>query len=110
MNLGISERDWKKLRSLKDAALNLSCKRIFQKVEKLTATRGTESYKYYLKLCNVIREQDKEIYLMSDDLKWSTAIFKLSIWENNGLLPDAPFKVFSEETQDHIESICEIRR
>ena len=104
------EKDWKKVRTLKDAALNVACERIFQKVERLMESRGAESYKYYLKLFDLIREQDKEISLMFDDLNRGTAIFKLSVWKRNGILSDENFREFSEETQARIESFCEIRR
>jgi len=110
MSRDIPERDWKKLRSLKDAALNIACERTFQKIEKLTDSRGAESYKYYLKLWKVMEEEDKEISLMFDDLKRSTAIFKLSAWKKNGILSDESFKEFSEETQKCIESLCDIMR
>lgn len=110
MSRDIPERDWKKLRSFKEAALNIACERIFQKVERLIESRGSESYKYYSKLWKVLREQDEEISLMFDDLKRSTAIFKLAVWKRNGILSDENFKEFSEETQAHIESLCKIRR
>jgi hypothetical protein len=81
MSNDIPERDWKKLRALKDAALNIACERIFQNITKLIESRGAESHKYYLKLWKVMQEEDKEISLMFDDLKRSTAIFKLTMWK-----------------------------
>ena len=108
MSRNIPERDWKKLRTLKDPALNIACERIFQKIERLIESRGAESHKYYLKLWKVIEEEDKEISLMFDDLKRSTAIFKLSVWKRIGLLSDENFEEFTVETQRHIESLCDI--
>ena len=108
MSRDIPERDWKKLRSLKDPALNISCERIFQKIERLIESRGAEGHRYYLKLWKVMEEEDKEISLMFDDLKRSTAIFKLSVWKRNRLLSDENFEEFSEETQRRIESLCDI--
>ena len=110
MSRDIPERDWKKLRSLKDSALNIACERVFQKVEKLIDSREADSHKYYLKLWKVMREQDKLISLMFDDLKRSTAIIKLSAWKRNGILSDENFKEFSEETQKRIESLCDVMR
>ena len=110
MSRDIPERDWKKLRSLKDSALNIACERVFQKVEKLIDSRGADSHRYYLKLWKIMREQDKQISLMFDDLKRSTAIIKLSAWKRNGILSDENFKEFSEETQKRIESLIEIMR
>ena len=110
MSRDIAERDWKKLRSLKESALNIACERIFQKIEKLIDSRGAESHKYYIKLWKVMREQDKEISLMFDDLKRSTAILKLAAWKKNCVLSDDNFKEFTEETQKRIDSLCDIMR
>jgi hypothetical protein len=110
MSHDIPERDWKKLRALKDAALNIACERIFQNITKLIESRGAESHKYYLKLWKVLQEEDKEISLMFDDLKRSTAIFKLAMWKKNGILSGKVFEELTEETQKRIESICNIER
>lgn len=110
MNSKIPEKDWKKLRSLKNAALNIACERILLKIGTLIEKRGADSHKYYLKLWKIIRSEDKEIALMFDDLKRSTAIFKLAMWKNNGLLSDDDFKEFTVETQERIQSICYLNR
>jgi len=110
MSYKIPERDWKKLRSLKDAALNVACERILLKIGTIIEERGANCHKYYLKLWEIIRSEDKEIALMFDDLKRSTAIFKLAMWKNNGLLSGDDFNAFTNETQEHIQSICGINR
>ena len=110
MSHDIPERDWKKLRSLEDAALNIACERIFQNITKLIESRGAESHKYYLKFWKVLQEKDKEISLMFDDLKRSTAIFKLAMWKKNGILSGEDFEELTEETKKRIESICNIER
>lgn len=110
MSRDIPERDWKKLRSLKETALNIACERIFQKIHKLIESRGAESHKYYLKLWEVMEEEDNQISLMFDDLKRSTGIFKLSVWKKNGILSVENFKEFTEETQRRIELLCNIGR
>jgi hypothetical protein len=110
MSSDISEKDWKKLRSLKDDALNIACERILCKINTLIEERGADSHKYYLKLWKVIHSEDKEISVMFDDLKRSTAIFKLAMWKNNGLLSADDFKEFTKETQKRIQSICDLHR
>ena len=110
MNHGIPEKDWKKLRALKETAINIACGRIFCKINTLIESRGSESHKYYLKLWKVMKAEDKEIGLMFDDLKRRTAIFKLAMWKRNGILSDEDFKELTEETQKRIESICSIER
>ena len=110
MNRGIPERDWKKLRSLKDSALDTACERVFQKISEVIEARGTQNHKYYLKLWELMREEDKEVSLMFDDLKRSTAIFKLAMWKRNGILSSEDFSDLTEETQERIEVICSIER
>ena len=106
----IPEKDWEKLRSFKDQALNIACERIFHKINKVIESRGAESHKSYSKLWKVMEEEDKEVSLLFDDLKRSTAIYKLAIWKRNGILSDDDFEELTEETQKHIESICKIER
>jgi len=110
MSRDIPERDWKKLRSIEEAALNIACERIFQKITKLIESRGAQSHKYYLKLWKVLHEEDKEISLMFDDLRRSTAIFKLAMWKKNGILSGEDFEDLTKETQKRIESIYSIER
>ena len=110
MRPDIAEKDWKKLRSLKDTAINIACERILQKINILIESRGAESHKYYLKLWRVMEEEDKEISLMFDDLKRSTAIFKIAMWKKNGILSGEDFEELTEKTQQRIESICDIER
>ena len=110
MRRDIPEKDWKKLRSLKDSALNIACERIFEKIKKLIVSRGAENHKYYLKLWKLMRGEDKEISLMFDDLKRSTAIFKLAMWKKNGILSQESFDELSKETQEHIDLILNTNR
>ena len=84
MNHDIPEKDWKKLRALKERAINSACERIFYKINALIDSRGSESHKYYLKFWKVMKTEDKKIGLMFDDLKRSTAIFKLAMWKKMG--------------------------
>ena len=110
MRHDIPEKDWKKLRSLKDSAINIACERIFEKIKKLTKSRGTENHKYYLKLWKLMEAEDKEISLMFDDLKRSTAIFKLAMWKKNGILSNESFNELSKNIQEHIDLILNINK
>jgi len=58
----------------------------------------------------MIESEDKEIALMFDDVKRSTAIFKLARWKMKGLLSDADLERFTKETQERIQLICDINR
>ncbi len=108
MIYAIPERDWKIIRALKESAVNTACERIFQKIEKLIRSRGTESHKYYLKLWKLLPEQDREISLMFDDFKRSNAVFKISVWKKNGIISDETLQELTEETQRRIEMLSEL--
>jgi hypothetical protein len=57
-----------------------------------------------------MEKEDKEISLMFDDLKRSTAIFKLAMWKKKGILSGDDFEGLTEKTRQRIESICNIER
>ena len=105
----IPEKDWKKLRSLQDEAIQAVCDRVFDKVNELMQSKGTDSYGAYKRLWQLLKREDKQIALMFDDLKRSTAVFKLAMWRQNGLLSDADVNELSESTQKSIAAICESR-
>ena len=104
------ESDWKKLRGLKDDALNLSCERVFEKIEKLSHGRKGQEHKAYLDLWKLIEKEDKEIGIMFDDLKRSNAYYKLAAWKRNNVISDEKFSEFSDETRQTVELLMEIIR
>ena len=106
----IPEKDWKKLRAMKDTVLNIACERILEKVKRVIENKGNDNHKAYIELWEIMRLEDDEIALMFDDLKRSNAKIKLAAWKSNGLISDEDLKGFSEETQDSINIINEIQR
>lgn len=99
------ERDWKQIRKIKDKLIQTACERIFEKVDPVVSVRGEESHQAYLKLWKIMEKEDKKIVEMFDDLKRSTAYFKLAAWRQNGLLSDEDFEMFSEDTQNAVSLI-----
>lgn len=106
----LPERDWKKLRSLKNTALNEACERILENILSLIESGKNEGHKTYKELWRILQEEDEKISLMFDDLKRSTAIFKLVMWKENGILSEHDFVKLTEETKNRINSIIEMRR
>ena len=82
------EKDWKRLRGLKDDALDLACERILEKVEKIVGERKGQEHKSYLALWKLIENEDHEISIMFDDLKRSNATHKLAAWRRNNVISD----------------------
>jgi hypothetical protein len=98
----IPESDWKKLRSLKDDLLNIACDRILQKISALIAQQEGNAHETYLKLWDVMKEEDEDISAMFDDLKRSNAFFKLAHLRRNRVIEE-----FSAETKHLVNAINE---
>jgi hypothetical protein len=103
----VPEDDWKKLRALKDDALNLACERIFEQIEKVAGQRKGKEHQAYVELWRMIEKEDREISAMFDDLKRSDAIYKLAAWRRNGVISEDTLTEFSDETRREIELLNE---
>ena len=99
----IREKDWKRLRAMKDEKLAIACDRIFEKIERLIEKKGDASHETYLKLWKTLRTEDRKIGDMFDDLKRSNALQKLTAWYRYKLLSDEELAGFTDETRDTIE-------
>lgn len=104
------ERDWKRIRDLKDELLNVACEQIFQSIEKLSADRAGQQHKSYLELYNLIKKEDKAIADMFDGLSRNNAFFKIAAIKHNGVLTEEQMELFSEETRSIVEDLCQFRR
>lgn len=98
----IPERDWKKLRGMKDALLDTACETIFRKVQAIIDGRAGRTHEAYLALWKLLDAEDKKIAIMFDDLKRSNAILKLAAWRQKGLLTEEELVRLSDETVDAV--------
>ena len=101
----IPESDWKRLRSMKDEKLAVACRLIFNKISLLISESEGVEHETYLKLWKTIREEDKKIALMFDEIGRDSALLKLLAWKRNGLLSEKEESEFSKETQDKLRAI-----
>ncbi len=53
----IPEKDWKKLRDMKDEMLGIACERIFSKVEKIAEHRQGREHEAYLDLFKLVKKR-----------------------------------------------------
>ena len=104
----IPERDWKKLRTMKEELLQEACDRILDKVKALLKNKGQNNHETYLLLWKLMKKEDDKIVDMFDDFKRSTAIMKLATWYDYKLIDSDTLKQFSEETQKSVESIFQL--
>ena len=103
----IPEKDWKIIRSLKDPALDLACRRIFEKVSKLIDSNDKNAHEKYLDLYKMIDSEDNHIGHLFNDLRRRTAIFKLSLWKFHDLISEEDMKSISQETQKKVDSLID---
>ncbi len=101
----IPEKDWKQMRSIKARVLDDACTRILTGVESILQKREGRNHEAYLELWDLLRKEDHKIASMFDDLKRSTAFFKLAAWQSHGLLSESDLALFTEETQDAVKVI-----
>lgn len=106
----VPERDWKKLRAMKDDMLNIACERIFEKIDKMMEERKRKDHETYLKLWELLKKEDREISVMFDDLKRNNAVHKLAAWKHNGVISNESFAEFSDETQQTVKELNETLR
>lgn len=106
----IPERDWKRIRDLKDELLNVACEQIFQRIEKVSAGRAGQQHKTYLELYKLIEKEDEKIAKMFDDLKRSNAFFKIAALRHYGVLTNAQMELFTEQTQAIVKDLCQFGR
>jgi len=106
----IPEKDWKQMRSLKARVLDDACARIVTSVESIVQKREGRNHEAYLELWDLLHKEDDKIAFMFDDLKRSTAFFKLAAWQSHGLVSERDLALFTEETQDAVKAINEYAR
>ena len=104
----IPEKDWKKLRQLKDPLLQSFCDSVLNNLKSIIENRSQDSHKAYLDLYKSIHEEDDILGSLFNDLKRSNAFFKLATWKKHGILSDDDFSKFSEETQNVVNTIISV--
>lgn len=103
----IREKDWKLARGLKEKALEMACEKILDKIEETTKNSGKNNHSKYLEIWKILKVQDKDIALMFNDFKRSTAIQKVSFWRYHNLISDVDFSDFTVETQKEINRMVD---
>jgi len=95
----IPEKDWKRLRSMKQEKLAILCGQILDEMTEIAQKRDEGEHQAFLNLWEAINERNAKIAELFDDIRCSTAIHKLIAWKFNGLLKEEELELFTEETQ-----------
>src|SRR4051794_30244598 len=103
MDRQIAEPDWRLLRQLKPVALERFCRRVLDEVAGLTRDDGRSNHDRYLALFELIKKQDDELAVTFDDLRRSTAFYRIAAMRHRNLLTDEEFARFGPDTRDAVQ-------
>jgi hypothetical protein len=105
----IKEADWKLLRKVHPAALERFCKQILTEVKRINSDGAKGYYQRYLDLWELLGRRNKEMAEAFDDLRRSRAIFRIASIKALGVLTEAEFSQFSQETREGVSLLLGIR-
>lgn len=99
MERRISEADWKRLGRLKPVALDRFCQGVLAEVARVAADPTRGSHDRYLEVFRLLQERDTELAAAFDDLRRSTALFRLARMRALGAVTDQELGEFDAETR-----------
>jgi hypothetical protein len=106
--MDMHESDWRVFRRLHSIALERFCKRVLEVVREAAECK-TDYHDCYRRVYGLIRESDKRMAAAFDDPRRSNAFLLLANIIGEGLLSAEELQQFSEETQERIKIIQELR-
>ena len=99
----LSESDWKYLsQRLQPVALDRFCRRALADLGRIAEDEATGSHERYLAVFHLIEERDRELASAFDDMRRSTAFWRLLRMRSLGLVTDEELAGFSDETRGEI--------
>jgi len=110
MSRSIPESDWKTLRQLQPELLERFCRRILDEVVAAAGQEGQNYHQRYLRVYQLMREEDKTLGDAFDDLKRSNALIKLMQMRSLGLLRDEEFARFGAEVRNLFDGIPRLNK
>jgi hypothetical protein len=104
MTQAIAESDWKHFRKLHSVALERFCTQILKEIETVSADVTLSSHQRYLDIYNIVKRRDKELAVLFNDLRRSTALTQIVLVYGRGLFTEAELMGFSQELVDLVKS------
>src|SRR5215208_1603740 len=95
----ISEADWKRLGRLKPVALDRFCQRVLAEVARVAADSTRGSHDRYLEMSRLLRARDTEVESAFDDVRRSTALFRLARMRALRVVTDEELAEFDSDTR-----------
>ena len=98
----IKESDWKLVRELRPIALERLCGQLLREVGKQCECGERPSYQRFMRVFTVVQDGNDQIARAFDDLRRSTALARVAVMRSNGLITEAEFSRFSEDSRARI--------
>ncbi|GAB2530140.1 hypothetical protein [Microbulbifer agarilyticus] len=99
----ISEADWKKVKKIKEKALELFCERAMADIEDAIAKESSSKHGRFLYVYKMAENHNKQLALIFDDLRRSNAKIHLALIVSEGLVSADDISSLSVELQAFIQ-------
>jgi hypothetical protein len=99
----VLEEDWKVFRKLHPELVNRYCVRNLEDLDALLSQPDIPPLDRFQQITELVAEQMKETHFLFDDVRRSTALYKIYDWYRAGLLEDDDIDQFTQEMQQHLD-------
>jgi hypothetical protein len=101
----ITESDWKTYKRLRDLAQERFSQRVLDGCRRICGDESVPVQERHLELSRLLRERDREMPLLFDSLRRSTAVICLMAMSSRGLLTNEEVSELSPEIQRTVRSV-----
>ncbi len=99
----VLEPDWQTFKKLHSILLDRFCVRHLEQIDELLGQPNLPPLERFQQVTQMVAEQMQETQFMFDDMRRSTARFKIYAWYRAGLLGEADLAEFTQEMQEHLD-------
>lgn len=105
MERTIKESDWKLLSGLRTVALERFSERVLLEMTALASDKSRTSHERYKAVFKLMQDRDNHLAGAFDDMRRSTAFFKLAAIHHLRLLTEEEMEQFTPETREIIRML-----
>jgi hypothetical protein len=102
----VPESDWKTFRELRELALQRFSKGVLEEVLALIQHGPGNDHERYLAVFRLVRERDKQLADVFDNLARSRMIMQLTAMRALGLISSQEFERFTQQTRDIMDLLA----
>lgn len=101
----IAEADWKVFRKLHPVLVNRYCQHVLQEIENIGKEDEKSPHERYLAIYQAIQKHDREIELLFNNPRRSSAIMQIMAIQSRGLLMEEERSLFSNHIKDILSTL-----